>query len=148
MKKLFITALMLPISVASIAFYGVNAQNTVPKSVNAENSNLSEKEQAKLDKALAGRTSGPAQNCISRIQQRNLTYVNDDILIFGSRNAKTIYVNKPVDGCPNAQRYALSYSRPGTSLCSGDIAQIVDVVAGSTLGSCAFSKFVPYTKTK
>lgn len=141
MKKLFITALMLPISVASIAFYSVNAQNTVE-----EDSNLSEKEQAKLDKALEGRTAGPAKNCISRTQQRNLTYVNDDILIFGSRNAKTIYVNKPSGGCPNAQRYALSYSRPGTALCSGDIAQIVDVVAGSTLGSCSFSKFVPYTK--
>ncbi len=143
MKKLFITALMVPISVASIAFYSANAQNTI-----AENSALSEKEQKILDKALAGRAAGPAKNCINRAQQRNLTYINDNILIFGSRNAKTIYVNKPAGGCPNAQRYALSYSRPGTALCKGDIAQIVDVTVGSTLGSCSFSKFVPYTKTE
>lgn len=143
MKKLFITALMLPISVASIAFYGVNAQNT-----DNEKSDLTEKEQKVLDKALAGRTEGPAKNCISRTQQRKLTYVNDGILIFGSKNSKTIFVNKPVNGCPGADRFALSYSRPSTSLCSGDIAQVVDLVAGSTLSSCAFGKFIPYTKSE
>lgn len=143
MKKLFITALMLPISVASIAFYGVNAQNT-----ENGNSDLTEKEQKVLDKALAGRTQGPATSCINRTQQRRLTYVNDDILIFGRKNAKTIFVNKPAGGCHGAKRHALVYSRPSTSLCHGDIARVEDLISRTTVSSCAFGKFIPYTKSE
>lgn len=149
MKKLFITALMLPISVASIAFYGVNAQNTVPKSENAENSNLTEKEQAKLDKELEGRVAGPARSCIQLRDQRNFKAISDDVLIFSSsKNAKTIYVNKPRNGCHGAKRHSLTYQRPDTALCNGNIASVVDFQANITVSSCAFSKFVPYTKTK
>ena len=33
----------------------------------------------------------------------------------------------------------------GTGLCSGDIARVVDVSNGITVGSCALGEFVPYT---
>lgn len=143
MKKLFITALMLPISVASIAFYGVNAQNTV-----AENSTLTEKEQAKLDKELEGRVAGPARSCIQLRDQKNYRAISDDVLIFSSsRNAKTIYVNRPQNGCRGAKRDTLTYQRPDTALCHGNIASVVDFQANITVSSCALGKFIPYTKT-
>ncbi|WP_417623010.1 hypothetical protein [Parasphingorhabdus sp.] len=108
---------------------------------------LTEKQQAKLDKRLEGRTAGKAQSCISAQDQREMTVISDDILIFGSRrNANTIYVNKPYGGCRNADRNILSYSRPTSSLCKGEIIQLIDNSTGMSTGSCAFGEFVPYTK--
>jgi hypothetical protein len=33
-----------------------------------------------------------------------------------------------------------------TRLCRGDIAQVVDVASRTTLGSCSFGDFTPYTR--
>ncbi len=108
---------------------------------------LTEKQQAALDQRLEGRTAGPAQSCINQNEQRNMTVISDDILIFGSRrNAKTIYVNKPYGGCNNAERSILSYRRTGSSLCRGEIINLVDSASRMTMGSCTFGEFVPYTK--
>ncbi len=108
---------------------------------------LTEKQQAKLDKRLEGRTAGDPVSCISLRDQKNMTVISDDVLLFGaSRNAKTIYVNKPLHGCRNADRLVMVYDRPTSNLCRGEIVQLVDNTTGANLGSCAFSEFVPYTK--
>lgn len=133
-KKHLAAIIVAPLAIASAVF---GADDDIE---------LSDKEQAAYDKALDGRTAGKPQNCISRIQQRKLSYVNDDILIFGSQNSKTIFVNKPAGGCAGAKNYTLKYSRPTASLCSGDIAEVLDLVSGSSIGGCAFGKFIPYTK--
>lgn len=109
---------------------------------------LTEKEQAKFDKRTEGRTAGKPLSCIPHHAQRNMTVISDDVLIFSSsRNAKTIYVNKPYGGCRNADRNILVFSRPTSSLCRGEIVRVVDDSIGGTIDSCAFGKFVPYTKT-
>lgn len=108
---------------------------------------LTEKQQAMLDKRLEGRTAGEGKSCISGNDQRNMTVISDDILLFSSsRNAKTIYVNKPYGGCRNADRNILVYRRSTAALCRGDIIQLVDNTSGMTVGSCAFGEFVPYTR--
>ena len=108
---------------------------------------LTEKQQIMLDKRLEGRTAGEAKSCISGNDQRNMTVISDDILLFSSsRNAKTIYVNKPYGGCHNADRNILVYRRSSAALCRGEIVQLVDNLSGMTMGSCAFGDFVPYTK--
>jgi len=115
--------------------------------IGGEKIELTEKQQAKLDKQLDGRTAGKARSCINRNDQRNMTVISDDILIFSSsRKARTIYVNKPRGGCPHADRYILSYRRTSSSLCQGEIIQLIDNASGATMGSCAFGDFVPYTK--
>lgn len=115
--------------------------------IGGETIELTEKQQAKLDKRLEGRTAGEAKSCINRNDQRNMTVISDDILIFSSsRNAKTIYVNKPLGGCSGADRNILSYKRWSSSLCRGEIVQLLDNATGMTMGSCAFGDFVPYTK--
>ncbi|MBQ0770863.1 hypothetical protein [Parasphingorhabdus sp.] len=117
--------------------------------VSGEAIELSEQQQAKLDKRLEGRTAGEPQSCISMNDQRNMTVISDDILIFGSRrNAKTIYVNKPYGGCRNAANSILSYSRPTSSLCKGEIIKLIDSASRIEMGSCAFGDFVPYTKNE
>lgn len=109
---------------------------------------LTDKEQAKFDKRTEGRTAGKPLSCIPNHAQRNMTVISDEVLIFSSnRNAKTIYVNKPYGGCRDADRNILVYSRPTSSLCSGEIVQVVDNTIGGAIDSCAFGKFVPYTKT-
>jgi hypothetical protein len=115
--------------------------------VSAEKAQLTEEQQAKLDKRLEGRTAGEPQSCINHNDQRNMTVISDDILIFSSsRNARTIYVNKPYGGCHNADRNILSYRRATSSLCKGEIIQLIDNGSQMTMGSCAFGDFVPYTK--
>lgn len=136
-------AILLPVTLASIALLGANAQES-----NEANISLNEKQQARLDKALKGRTAGPAVNCIAIQDQRRMKIVSDDILVFSrAGNPKTVYVNKPVNGCRRAEGNSLTYSRPGLPLCSGNVAQIFDLRAGIGLGSCSFSEFVPYTRT-
>lgn len=112
-----------------------------------EKIDLTEKQQIMLDKRLAGRTAGEAKSCISGNDQRNMTVISDDILIFsGSRNSRTIYVNKPYGGCNNADRNILAYRRSTSALCRGEIVQLIDNASGMATGSCAFGDFVPYTK--
>ena len=108
---------------------------------------LSDKQQAKLDKQLEGRTAGAARTCINRNDQRHMTVISDDILVFSSRrNAKTVYINKPAGGCPGADRNILAYTRSSSSLCRGEIIQLVHNAHGGSMGSCAFGDFIPYTK--
>ncbi|WP_373489989.1 hypothetical protein [Parasphingorhabdus sp.] len=115
--------------------------------VSSEQITLTEKQQTELDKRLEGRTAGEPRSCINRNDQRNMTVISDDILIFGSnRNAKTIYVNKPHGGCYNADNSILSYSKPTSSLCRGETVQLIDHGTRASMGSCAFGEFVPYTK--
>jgi hypothetical protein len=115
--------------------------------VSAEKAELTEKQQTELDMRLAGRTAGEPQSCINRNDQREMTVISDDILIFGSRrNARTIYVNKPPGGCRNADRNILSYSRSTSALCQGEAITLIDSSTRMSMGSCAFGEFVPYTK--
>jgi hypothetical protein len=115
--------------------------------VSGEKIELTDKQQVKLDKSLDGRTAGEPRSCINHNDQRDMTVISDDILIFGSsRNARTVYVNKPYGGCRNADISILSYSRPTSSLCRGEPITLIDNTTGMSMGSCAFGEFVPYTK--
>ena len=115
--------------------------------VSGEKVQLTEEQQAKLDKRLEGRTAGEPRSCINAADQRQMTVISDDVLIFGSRrNARTIYVNKPYGGCRNADRSILSYSRPTSSLCKGEAITLVDSASRMAMGSCAFGEFVPYSR--
>ena len=142
MNKNLVGAILLPITVASVALLRANAAEDKDSNIS-----LTEKEQAVLDRALKGRSAGSAQNCIKRLDHKEMTIVNDDILIFkSSRNAKTIFVNKPAGGCSGLKHNGIKFRRIGSSLCSGEIAQIVDFQANLSLGSCGLGKFVPYTR--
>ena len=86
-------------------------------------------------------------SCISRIDQTKMTVVGDKYLIYQrSSNPKTIYVNEPYGGCRNAEHNTLVTRRIGSRLCSGEIAEVTDLSTGVHYDSCAFGRFVPYTK--
>ena len=108
---------------------------------------LTERQQAKLDAMLKGRVAGEPQACIQRVDKADMTTISDGVFVFASsRNAKTIYVNKPAYGCHGAKTDALVTRPFSTSYCRGEIVQVVDLQNGVHRGSCAWGDFIPYTK--
>ena len=107
---------------------------------------LSEKQKAALDSALAGRVAGKPQSCISLTQRANLQVISDDVLLY--KAGRTIYYNRVIGRCSG-----LSFGRTlvtnvfGGQLCRGDIARVADLQAGMLTGSCALGDFVPYRPT-
>lgn len=102
---------------------------------------------AKLAKALAGRTAGPAVRCVPNFRNNAMNVIDDQTILFGQ--GKTIYLQKPSGGCPSARLggYSLVSRQFGSNrACQGDINEVVDVRSGVTVGSCVFTSFVPYTK--
>lgn len=113
----------------------------------AENSAplLTEKQQKKLDRKLAGRVAGEPVSCITQMRGRSdYTAISDDILIY--EVGSTVYVNQPYNGCRGAENNAIISSRPTSQLCSGEILEVRDLTSGTSYGSCALGKFTPYRK--
>lgn len=107
---------------------------------------LSERSQAKLDRALAGRSSGEPLTCVSSRDLDSSNTIGDGIIIFEGRS-DTIFVNRPHGGCPGLQRGRSLVTRTSVDrLCRGDIATILDPVSGVEFGGCGLGDFVPYRR--
>ncbi len=110
---------------------------------------LSERQQAQYERMVEGRVAGEAKSCIPAHLADKMTTISDDVFVFAqSRNAKTIYINRPLGGCSGADRDTLVMQRFSSQLCRGDIGRVVDFTSGMTRGSCAMGDFVPYEKVK
>ena len=101
--------------------------------------------EAQIDKALAGLTPGKAQDCIDpRLAQSTETYGNT-ILYKNGRNL--IYRNDTSGGCFGLSRDDIIVTKSYTGqLCHGDIVRTVDRGSHMQSGSCTFGSFVPYRK--
>lgn len=102
---------------------------------------------AKLAKALAGRTAGPAVKCVPNFRNESMKVIDDQTILFGQ--GRTVYLQKPAGGCPSLRLggYSLVARQFASNrMCQGDINEVVDVRNGVTVGSCVFAPFVPYTK--
>jgi len=108
----------------------------------------SPKAQAKLTQALAGRTPGPAVDCIRNYPANQMHIVDDSTILFDQGG--TVYVQQPRGGCPGIDtpgNVLITRSVGTNSTCTGDIGNIVHIPTGSGRGSCIFSQFIPYTKS-
>lgn len=105
--------------------------------------------QAKLQNLLAGKTPGTPVSCLPPgYRSSNMVIIDDDTIAFrdGSRR---VYVNNLRGGCGNLGSgfYSLvTRTSSASGPCSGDIAQVMDLRNGFSVGGCAFGEFVPYTK--
>jgi hypothetical protein len=75
-----------------------------------------------------------------------MTVIDDYTLAFRD-GTNRVWINKPAGGCNllSAGPYALlTKQTTGLGLCRGDIAQVVDTLNRTTVGSCVLSDFVPY----
>lgn len=104
------------------------------------------KAEAALAKALAGKVAGKPVDCLPPLRTNGMTVIDENTILF-RRNSNLVYRNDPPGGCsPLSQgRFALVTKTPGSGLCRGDIAQVVDTVSRLPAGACALGAFVPYT---
>lgn len=107
---------------------------------------LASKQQAELDRLLAGRVAGKPTSCILRATNQHVTAYGDDTLIYGDYD-RVVYRNDPAGGCHGAGRDGILVTRSTIGqVCRGDIVDIVDRTSRFPIGTCTLSDFVPYTK--
>jgi hypothetical protein len=106
----------------------------------------SAKAEAELTKLLAGKTAGMPVSCLQSWRSGDMVVIDDNTVVFRDTRAR-VYRNDFRGGSCNrlgTGNYALVTKTSGTGLCSGDIAQVVDVSNGITVGSCVIGEFVPF----
>ncbi|MGN6156191.1 MAG: hypothetical protein ACTHN4_10740 [Sphingomicrobium sp.] len=104
------------------------------------------KAQAKLNQLLAGKVPGHPQACLASYRANDMIVVDDYTIAFRD-GTNRVWINKPAGGCNllSAGPYALvTRNTGGMGLCRGDIAQVVDTLSRSQVGSCVLNDFVPY----
>jgi hypothetical protein len=100
--------------------------------------------QAELQQLLAGKVAGQPVSCLPPSRSDQMITIDDNTIAF--RQGNTVYVNEiEGSGCSHLSTgfYTLLTRRSG-NLCSGQIAQVADLNAGTTVGSCVLGDFVPY----
>ena len=72
---------------------------------------------------------------------------DDQTIVFGQRTSR-VYVANLRSPCDNLDQpgFALVTRTPGSGMCSGDIATVVQTTSGMTAGSCVIGTFTPYTR--
>jgi hypothetical protein len=105
--------------------------------------------QQEFDRMLAGKAAGPPLSCLPHYRSNDMVVIDENTIAFrdGSRR---VYVNHMMGGCSNlGGAYALVTRQFGSAdLCRGDIGQVVDLTTHSTVGSCVFGDFIPYTRPR
>ena len=104
--------------------------------------------QTRLDKLLAGKVPGRPQSCLPNYRANDMIVIDDYTIAF-REGTKRVWINKPAGGCNllGSGPYALvTRSVGGLGLCHGDIGTVTDTLNHTTVGSCVFSDFVPYTR--
>ncbi|MFS0738251.1 hypothetical protein ABC347_14500 [Sphingomonas sp. 1P06PA] len=100
----------------------------------------------RLKEYMAASEAGPPRNCINLTGVRS-TKIIDETMIVYEVSSKLRYVNRPPGGCaalrPNRSLVTRSV---GSLLCSGDIAQVMDLRQGFGYGACPLGDFTPYRK--
>ena len=102
--------------------------------------------EARLAQALAGKVAGAPINCLPTYRTNQMEVIDRDTLLY--RDGRTSYIQHTNGHCyPNGPRggYYLVTRQFGSSICRGDIAQVVDSASRTFAGSCSFNEFIPYT---
>jgi hypothetical protein len=102
--------------------------------------------EAHLNKILAGKTAGRGVTCLPSWKSGDMVVIDDNTVIFRD-SPRRVYRNDFQGSACNrlgTGSYALVTRSNSTSLCSGDIAQVVDVANGFTVGSCVLGEFIPF----
>ncbi len=109
-----------------------------PRNLRAEN---------ELRQALAGKVAGRPVDCLPTRRSNDMRVIDDNTILF--RDGRRTYLQAPRGGCAplGSGHYTLvTQSFGGMGLCRGDIARVVDLQNGFTVGSCSFDDFVPFDR--
>ena len=96
---------------------------------------------------LSGKVAGAPISCLPNHRANDMVVIDENTVAFKSGTSR-VYVANMRGGCTNlGGPYALvTRGFGGSGLCRGDIAQVVDVQNGITVGSCVFGDFTPYVR--
>ena len=98
-----------------------------------------------LQRELAGKVAGQPLRCLQPHRTRDMQAIDPNTILF--RDGRTTYVarmNGSCSGLGSPGYILITRSIGGSSLCSGDIAQVADSASRMVVGGCAFGDFVPY----
>ena len=131
----------LPIILVAAAALG-SCATASPEEMAAQAS----RDQAKLASLTAGKVPGTPMSCLSNWRSRDMVVVNENVVAFRD-GQKRVYINNMNGPCLGLGpgRNALVTQSTSTSLCRGDIAQVLDTASRTNIGACSFGDFVPYT---
>ena len=107
---------------------------------------LETREAAELATELAGRTAGPADRCISPMQNESLRIVDRRTVVLERGN--TIWVNRLRSECPGLRPFqTLIIETHGGQFCNGDHIRAID--PGQTIPGpiCFLGDFLPYRRS-
>lgn len=105
---------------------------------------LTPKQEAALDKALAGKVAGEKMSCVNREPQTNLTVISNNVLLYRV-SKKLVYKNELIGSCNGLTRDDIIITQSwGSQMCRGDLTRTADRMSGMLSGACALGDFVPY----
>ena len=108
----------------------------------------SAQKQQEFQQLLNGKVAQGSVSCLPHYRSGDMRIIDDQTIAFRDGSSR-VYVNHMQGACNNLGfgNYALVTRQFGTAdLCRGDIARVVDVMNGFTVGSCVFGDFVPYVR--
>ena len=104
------------------------------------------KGEARIARAIQGRTAGTPEDCITQQQIRSSEIVDRTGIIYTMNNG-TIYINRPASGASFLRSgYAMITDTHSTQLCGVDIVRLYDNGSRMSAGSIGLGKFVPYPR--
>ena len=103
------------------------------------------RQQAKLEKALAGLTPGKPVHCLARDRVSHIKTFQDTIVYVQGRNK--VWRNDTNGGCNGLKHDDIVVSRITMGqYCAGDIIETRSRSGGFITGACSLGDFIPYTK--
>ena len=116
--------------------------------VAADEPQMLQRDQERLDRMLAGRTAGTPVSCVRQRDLRGNRSFGESVITFEGVG-DTIWVNRPPGGCPTlGPSRALVTRTTSTQLCRGDIVNVVDTVSRFEHGGCGLGEFVPWRRDR
>lgn len=108
---------------------------------------LDARQQSRMAQLLGGKVAGTPESCLPNWRTHNMTAIDDSTLIFQGSPGRA-WLQKPQSPCNmvSSGTYVLVTRSSTGALCRGDIAQVVDPMSGTNVGSCVMGDFVPYVR--
>ena len=107
----------------------------------------SDRAEVELQSLVAGKVAGKPQSCLPGFRTENMIVVDDNTVFYraGSQLYRQDFMGGQCNGLGSGH-YALVTRQFGSTLCRGDIADVMDTSSGMSVGSCVMGDFVPYSR--
>ena len=104
-------------------------------------------QQATFMRLTGDKVAGPPISCLPSYSQNDMSIIDGHTIAFRVGTG-TVNVVTLGEGCGmmSVGGYALQTRTFGQGLCTGDVAQVVDPLNRTTVGSCAIGPIVPYVR--